>query len=647
MYRRKSIALSSRRIRFQLLVICSVVAVLIATLFSYVAYRLTSDVSQEVAQRATAEQSQMILQQVQYAFSHERIQPHQLTLPDNLLQRDYQLRVSLNGDIIYQRQHGAPISLESSSLDELKQTSDNNSGWLNSGENRFVWALASEPSSGLSVLLVKQNTELALRLNSAAADIWFTVIFTSCLAIIGALAIAMLISRQHSAFSSALEYRTSHDTLTGCYNRDYLLSQINEYIAHQISRDANHIQQHQASLLLIDINRFKEVNDALGHACGDVLLKRLSKEFATLLDNDDMLARFGGDEFAIWLPVKGAEKAELLARHLINQVQQPVNIDGIYLEVSLSIGISTFPLHGTSSEALISRADIAMYSAKRNRLGLAHFDPAQDAGTVERLKLTAGLRKALFLEQMVLYYQPQVCLKTNAIVGCEVLVRWQHPELGLLFPDKFIDVVECSGLVNDFTRYIIEHALEQNARWRQMGFEFPVSVNVSPYNLNDPQLLNFIEEKLRKYQLPASALELELTENAVVSDIERTRKLFHRLSALGVQISIDDFGTGLSSLAYVKKLDVDRIKADKAFVTHLVSDKGDQAIIRAILSLCDDLNRVSVAEGIENIEIATTLAKMGCQIGQGDYFGKAMPATDFTELLEAEIRLQGQVKLST
>lgn len=646
MYRRKSIVLSSKRIRFQLLIICSVVAVLIATLFSYVAYRLTSEVSQEVAQRATAEQSQMILQQVLYSFEQERIQPHQLTLPESLLDRSYQLRISFNNEVIYQRDHGSPMQLDGASLDNINPAQDKHSGWLVSGEQHFVWAVASDDKTGVNVLLVKQTIQLDNRLNSAAQDIWFTVIFTSCLAVFGALAIALLISRQHSAFSSALEYKTSHDTLTGCYNRDFLIAQINEYIAYQISHDANYIEQHQASLLLIDINRFKEVNDALGHACGDVLLKRLSKEFATLLDNDDMLARFGGDEFAIWLPLKGAEKAELLAKHLINQVQQPVNIDGIYLEVSLSIGISTFPLHGTSSEALISRADIAMYSAKRNRLGLAHFDPAQDSGTVERLKLTAGLRKALFLEQMVLYYQPQVCLKTNAIVGCEVLIRWQHPDLGLLFPDKFIDVVECSGLVNDFTRYIIDHALAQCAQWRKMGYEFPVSVNVSPYNLNDPQLLNFIEEKLQKYHLPASALELELTENAVVSDIERTRKLFHRLSALGVQISIDDFGTGLSSLAYVKKLDVDRIKADKAFVTHMVSDKGDQAIVRAILSLCEDLNRVSVAEGIENSEIATMLTKMGCQIGQGDYFGKAMPANEFTELLDAEMRLQGQVKLS-
>lgn len=651
MSRQQSIIRSSRRIRLRLIVICSIVAFIIAAVFSLVSYRISEDASKQVEANAVSQNARLIMQQIRHAFVQERIRPEQLNLPEQVLDGNYQLRVSRQGELIYQSQYGTQLDIESSSLDELVRSDVNQNGWLNTPTSHYIWAVQSDPQLDIDLLLIKQTDVLDNALVKVIYHILLTALVICVLAFIGALAIGIVIARQHSAFSSELDFKASHDALTGIYNRDHIFNCISDYVAalNQQTADSGLPQsatpELHAALLLIDINRFKEVNDALGHACGDMLLKHLSRDMSRLLRDNDVLGRFGGDEFAIWMPHTTKEQAELQAKHLINLVQKPINIQGVYLEVGLSIGIASFPSHGTTAEALISRADIAMYTAKRQRLGLAHFNLEQDASTVEQLKLTADLRKALFLKELILYFQPQICLKTNAIVGAEVLIRWQHPELGLIFPDRFIDIAECSGMINEFTRYIIDQALEQNAQWRELGFEFPVSVNISPYNLNDPQLLEYIHQRLARYQIPPDSLELELTENAALADIEHTQKVFKQLSKAGVAIAIDDFGTGMSSLAYVKNLTVDRIKIDRAFITRLDTDKGDQAIVRAILGLCKDLRRVSVAEGIESTAVARILTAMGCDIVQGDFYGKAMPANEFTELLNVEKKLQGQVKV--
>ncbi|WP_416307735.1 putative bifunctional diguanylate cyclase/phosphodiesterase [Neptunicella sp. SCSIO 80796] len=651
MSRRQSIVRSSRQIRLRLIIICSVVAFIIAAIFSVMSYRISEDAGQQIETYEVAQNARLIMQQVKHAFMQDRIRSEQLILPEQIVEGNYQLRVSRDGTLIYEAEYGLQLDVQSSSLNELVRAQIQQAGWLTTANHNYVWALESDEELSLDVLLIKQTVVLDSALSGAVNQIILTAAATSFLAFLGALAIGVLIAGQHSAFSSELEFKTSHDTLTGIYNRDHIFNCINDYVAGLNQRSIKNSRQTtsnneiHATLLLIDIDHFKEVNDALGHACGDELLKRLSGDIARMLRAEDILARFGGDEFAIWSPDLSKDQAELLAKRLINHVQNPIEIQGVFLEVGLSIGIASFPSHGTTAEALISRADIAMYTAKRQRLGVTHFNLEQDVSTVEQLRLTADLRKALFLKELVLYYQPQICLKSNAIVGCEVLIRWQHPELGLIFPDRFIDIVERGGMINEFTRYIIDQALEQNARWRALGFEFPVSVNISPYNLNDPRLLGYINERLQRYQIPACALELELTENAALADIEHTQKTFALLSEAGVGISIDDFGTGMSSLAYVKNLTVDRIKIDRAFITRLDTDKGDQAIVRAILGLCKDLQRVSVAEGIESTAVARILMLMGCDIVQGDYYGKAMPAKEFTELLGAEKKLQGTVKI--
>ena len=344
----------------------------------------------------------------------------------------------------------------------------------------------------------------------------------------------------------------------------------------------------------------------------------------------DVVARLGGDEFGILLTrLPDAAKAEAIAGQLLDRLRHgSYTVHGIELSVDASIGIALIPEHGRDADLLLQRADVAMYQAKRARAGIAVYDEDTDPHDITELGLLAELRRAIETDELVLHYQPKARLGTGDIVGVEALVRWQHPIRGLLSPDAFIPLAENTGLMAPLTEWVLRHAIDQSARWREAGLMLPVAVNVSPRSLLDGDLPGTVLRLLADAGLPADLLELEITETAIMTDPEGAVRMLRHLQAMGVRVSIDDFGTGYTSLSYLKQLPVHTLKIDRAFVADILENTKDQAITEAIIALGHKLGLSVLAEGIENAEVWQRLSSLNCDEGQGYHLARPMPSTD-------------------
>jgi diguanylate cyclase (GGDEF)-like protein len=360
----------------------------------------------------------------------------------------------------------------------------------------------------------------------------------------------------------------------------------------------------------MDLDRFKEVNDTLGHQCGDLLLQQIGPRLQTNLRDTDTLARLGGDEFALLLPGTTAEEARAVAERLLRGFLAPFEVGSANLEVGISIGIAVFPDHGVDADTLLRRADMAMYLAKADRSGWAMYQSDRDHYSPDRLALVADLRHAIDNDGLVLHYQPQVDVRTGGFVAVEALMRWPHPERGLLAPDTFIPLAEQTQLIRPLTRWAIGAALRQSVAWQSAGISVPVAVNLSAHDVQDPDLPQVVAELLSLYHAPAELLRLELTESSLLADPKRAREILAELRALGVRIAIDDFGTGYSSLSYLQQLPIDELKIDKSFVKDMATDAGARSIVRAVIDLADDLGLGVVAEGVEDRSTWEVLAAL-------------------------------------
>ncbi|MDQ1689103.1 MAG: hypothetical protein QOK42_2078 [Frankiaceae bacterium] len=418
--------------------------------------------------------------------------------------------------------------------------------------------------------------------------------------------------------SSRLRHQAHHDALTGLPNRTQLMEAGAELIAHGRRRKS------PVAVLLIDLDRFKEINDVLGHAAGDVLLARVSELMTTAVRDGDILARLGGDEFAAVLPNTDEEAAVRVASRLLDAINQTVALDGVDLNVDASIGICVSHNLEDDVHTLLRHADIAMYAAKRERTGFEVYQSDQDTATRERLNLLGELRQAVRHDQIVLHYQPKLNLRTGTLVGVEALARWQHPAHGLLAPMEFIPAAEQTGIILPLTLHILEMSLAQLRAWRDEGHLFSVAVNLSPRCLADPQLTARVGALLDKYTIPSGCLELEITENTLAHDPERALATLVELDALGVRISIDDFGTGYSSMSYLKRLPVSELKVDRSFVAEMVTDMDDEMLVRSVIDLGHNLGLTVVAEGVENEETLAALTKAGCDVAQGYHFSRPL-----------------------
>jgi diguanylate cyclase (GGDEF)-like protein len=433
-----------------------------------------------------------------------------------------------------------------------------------------------------------------------------------------------------TAANAKLEVLANTDMLTGLASRGVLYDRLSQALL-MFQRDHTPI-----ALLLMDLDRFKEVNDSLGHLVGDRLLQQVGSRLQTTLRRLDTVARLGGDEFAILLPSTNQDGALTVAQTVLALFESPFEVDGYILTASISIGVALASDTVHDASALVRHADVAMYLAKRSQRGFFVYDPALDEQSPERLMLISDLRRAVDSEQIQVYYQPKLSIKTGKVCGVEALARWPHPEQGFIPPDRFIPLAEHVGIIHPLTILVLRRALRQTREWARQGLDLPVAVNLSASSFDNQKLCQTIADVLRDENVAPAQLILEITENTLMTDPARAQSAIRELKALGVQLAIDDFGKGYSSLSYLKFLPVDEIKIDRSFVQGLsVEGTTDRAIVRAIVDVGHALKRRVVAEGVEDRLTWEMLRRLGCDTAQGYYMGRPMPAEEATEWMKS------------
>jgi diguanylate cyclase len=430
----------------------------------------------------------------------------------------------------------------------------------------------------------------------------------------------VLVAYQRNTERQAREsrHRAAHDGLTGVANRSLLTEKLDEAI-----------NDGQAGLLLLDLNRFKEVNDTLGHHAGDVLIQEVARRLTASARHYDTVARLGGDEFAVVLPdVTSTDDLLKLGRRILDAVCLPAEIDGVPVDVSASIGASLFPVLSGNAAELLQHSDVAMYTAKRGHLGVALYDPQSDENSFEKLAVVGDLRRAIDNGELELHYQPKVRISDRTVSGVEALVRWRHPVRGLVFPDQFIAVAEQNGLIRPLTDVVLQIALAQQRTWRDGGRRIPVAVNVGADCLLDPAFTDRLRELTATHGTRPDDLTVEITEGAVIEDPVRAALVLTEIRALGIRVSIDDFGTGYSSMSYLQEMPLDELKIDRRFTARIESTASGRAIVAAIADLAHALDLEVVAEGVEDESVLGVLDEIGCETAQGYHMCRPRPADE-------------------
>ncbi|MDQ2942591.1 MAG: EAL domain-containing protein, partial [Candidatus Dormibacteraeota bacterium] len=441
---------------------------------------------------------------------------------------------------------------------------------------------------------------------------------------------------ERKAHTDALEYQALHDALTGLPNRSLFGDRLRQALL------AARRNQKMFGVLLLDLDRFKDINDALGHDRGDSLLQEVTARLRGVLRATDTIARLGGDEFAVLTTdAKHPDDVVATARKILASLEGPFAIADQMVETGASIGIAMYPVHGDDPSTLLRRADVAMYVAKRSGGGYAVYAPEQEAQTLRRSGLAGELRRSIPQGELVLHYQPQVTLATGAIRSVEALVRWNHPREGLMPPDRFIPMAEETGIIHPLTAWVLDSALAQLCKWLDEGLDVSVSLNVSPRNIEDHSLEEMVARALGTFKVEPQRLTLEITEGVAMA--AAAGKALHRLNEMGVRLALDDFGTGYSSLLYLMRLPVNEIKIDRSFVSALASDPDSGAIVRSAVGLGHNLGLRVVAEGLQDRAAEAVLIEAGCDAAQGFLVGRPCAEHEMTELLLAHSGLAKQL----
>ena len=489
--------------------------------------------------------------------------------------------------------------------------------YLETGERRLKWDKLELPG------LHKQGHEITLEISFAEFTHRGKRSFTGFLRDI----------TERRRTEAALTYQALHDALTELPNRHLLRDRLQQAVL--VAR--RHGQR--LALLFMDLDRFKDVNDTLGHHSGDLLLQQVAKRIRGILRASDTIARLGGDEFGVVLPATDEAGAAQTADRILKSLKQAFVMEGHVFEIGTSIGIAVYPDHGEDVSTLMRRADVAMYMAKRTESGYSIYSPEQDENLPSRLMLTRELRFAIESGQLLLNYQPKVDLQSGLTGHAEALMRWRHPDRGMIPPDGFILLAEETGLIRPLTAWALGEALRQCQAWRDLGLDVKVAVNLSARTLHDSELLNTISELLEVWEAAASSLQVEITESAIMIHPDRAMRTLTQLHGMGVSISIDDFGTGYSSLGYLKRLPASEIKIDKAFVLDMATNRDDASIVRSVIDLSHNLGLQVVAEGVENKQTLDMLTHLGCDMAQGYYLSPPIPPAQFVSWLGEQSRL--------
>jgi diguanylate cyclase (GGDEF)-like protein len=443
-------------------------------------------------------------------------------------------------------------------------------------------------------------------------------------------AISLSTTRRLRAQVDRNAYLAEHDVLTGLPNRALFQRRVVEATT-EATRGGR-----AAAVAVIDLDRFKEVNDTLGHGNGDALLCELARRLADSVGDDNMVARLGGDEFGLVITSPGdIEDITAALGQVRRLLREEVEVSGLPLAADASIGFALCPDDGTTVDALLQHADVAMYVAKATHAGVVRYDPSQDHYDSGKLSLVAELRRAIAGDELVLHYQPKANVATGEIVAVEALVRWNHPDRGLLYPDAFLPIAEQTGIIDGLTRWVLASALAQLEEWGS-GVDLAVAINISARNLSRADFADSVLRALRASGVPAARLLLEITETALVSDPANAGRSLRRLAAAGVRISLDDFGQGQTSLGYLSTLPLHEVKIDKSFVLDMLSDRSHAAIVRSVIDLAHNLGFEVVAEGVETPQILNALDALGCDIAQGYLLARPMPAAALPAWLDVQ-----------
>jgi len=431
------------------------------------------------------------------------------------------------------------------------------------------------------------------------------------------------------AMEEVLRYQTLYDGLTGMPNSTGFIEVLEQEVI------AAQREQRTMAVLVMDIDRFKDVNDTFGHQHGDLLLQQVAIRLQRIVPAPDTVSRLNGDEFAILLLSGDEAKAQEVVSAIQHTLEEPCMVDGYPVQIDLSIGCSLYPAHSTEAITLLRRADMTMYTVKQTHAGYALFDGVFEQYDPRRLALIAELRHAIPAGELRLYYQPKLDLKTRSVSSVEALVRWQHPLYGLIPPDQFISLAEQTGLIKSLTYWVLEEAVRQSGEWLHSGHSLSVAVNLSAWNLRDVALPETIAALLERYNVPARSLCIELTESVMMTDMQRSLDILAQIFALGVYISIDDFGTGYSSLANLKHLQIDELKIDRSFVQQMSSSGSDACIVRSTVNLAHSFGMRVVAEGVEDNATLGLLSELHCDLAQGYFISRPLPTEQLASWLES------------
>jgi diguanylate cyclase (GGDEF)-like protein len=436
------------------------------------------------------------------------------------------------------------------------------------------------------------------------------------------------VRRERQLATQRVAYLAYHDSLTDLPNRALFHDRLQQAILR------THRDEKGLALLLIDLDGFKEINDALGHHAGDIVLQEVATRLRGTLRASDTVARLGGDEFAVLLPATDVNRAELAARKVLHDLEHPFIVDGRPLMVSASIGIAGTPIHASTGDELLQKADSAMYLAKSDKCGYTVYESTRDQRVYQRVSMATALRQALDSQQFDVEYQPIIHVHTGTVLALESLVRWNHPEHGRLMPDDFIKVAEHTGLVNPLTGFVLERALsEWPAAYLPLGCA--IAVNVSPRSLHHAAFPGRVREMLQGHGTPSASLTLEITENLVMSDPDGSARCLHELHDMGVSLAIDDFGKGYSSLSYLRRLPVDVLKIDRSFLIGL-ADGEDDTLVRCMIDLAHNLGMLVVAEGVENEAVYQQLVTLGCDAVQGFHIRRPGSAAEISGWIDRQ-----------
>ena len=468
--------------------------------------------------------------------------------------------------------------------------------------------------------------------------LWRSLITVAAVIVVIALLAWLLLFRTVHRASSTLREQAEEnerlalsDALTGLPNRRLLQDRLERAIV-TCERSGKSL-----ALMILDVDRFKEVNDTLGHDRGDALLKEVAQRLSEVVRDADTVARLGGDEFAVLAPDVGSMlDAERLAGRVHSAFDEAFIVGDLHLHVEASIGVAMLPDNADNSTELMQRADTAMYAAKSTHLGALLYRPGTDGNSAERLALLSDLRNALGTQQLSIHYQPKIDLATSHVIGTEALLRWNHPNRGNIPPNDFIPLAENTGLIQGLTRYVLEMVCSQMSEWDRVGAEFahlPVSINLSARNLLEPDFDEFLEDILASHLIEPNRIELEVTESALIEDPVRSHQMMHKIAGLGVTLAVDDFGTGYTSMSQLEQMPLSTLKIDRSFTARLADDPGGATLVKAMVDLAHEFGLEVVAEGVEDAEVTARLRELGCDIGQGYLWSRPVDSDSLPDVL--------------